>query len=284
MKSVQQQHNISLAISADSDDAFMLLALEQGNVLPPPGYRFEIYRADIQQLNERALHHEFAVTAISVAVYPRIIGSYRLLEVGASVAEEGGPTIVSRIDSGITDIAQLQGQRIAFAGKDTSSYLVARDLLPSFRAVQMSFLEILPAVIDRQVDAGVLIHELQLAHGQHNVRKLAALGDLWQAKYQTPLPLGAMVISRRLAPDVQQTVSSVIRASIDYGLKHRATTLQQAMATAPAKIDRQLADLYIDRYVNKTTLCLDRRTRQAIAQMLVQYRRDKCMRKLPRRL
>lgn len=278
------QHDISVAISADSDDAFMLLALEQGNVSPPPGYRFEVYRADIQQLNERALRHEFAVTAISIAVYPRIIGHYRLLEVGTSVAEEGGPAIVSRIDSGITDIAQLQGQRIAFAGRDTSSYLVARHLLPPFKAVQMSFLKILPAVIDRQVDAGVLIHELQLAHGQRNVRKLAALGDLWRANYQTPLPLGAMVVSRRLSAEVQKTITSVIRASINYGLKHRTTTLQQAMDLAPAKIDRQLADLYIDRYVNETTLRLDRRTRQAIAQMLVQYRRDKCMKKLPLRL
>lgn len=267
------QHNISLAISPDSDDAFMLLALEQGNISVPPGYRFEVYRADIQQLNERAIHHEFAVTAISVAVYPRIISNYRLLEVGTSVAEQGGPTIVSRIDSGITDIEHLTGRRIAFAGKDTSSYLVARDLLPSFETVQMSFLEILPAVIDRQVEAGVLIHELQLAHGQRNIRKLAALGDLWQAKYRTPLPLGAMVISRRLPLDVQQTVTSVIRASIEYGLKHRTITLQQATAGAPAKIDRRLADLYIDRYVNDTTLCLNRRTRQAIAQMLVLHRR-----------
>lgn len=267
------QHNISLAISPDSDDAFMLLALEQGNISVPPGYRFEVYRADIQQLNERAIHHEFAVTAISVAVYPRIISNYRLLEVGTSVAEQGGPTIVSRIDSGITDIEHLTGRRIAFAGKDTSSYLVARDLLPSFETVQMSFLEILPAVIDRQVEAGVLIHELQLAHGQRNIRKLAALGDLWQAKYRTPLPLGAMVISRRLPLDVQQTVTSVIRASIEYGLKHRTITLQQATAGAPAKIDRRLADLYIDRYVNDTTLCLNRRTRQAIAQMLILHRR-----------
>ena len=277
-------HNISLAISPDSDDAFMLLALAQGNISLPIGYRFEIHRADIQQLNEQALNHQFAVTAISVAVYPRIISNYRLLEVGTSVAEQGGPTIVSRIDSGITEIAQLQGRRIAFAGKDTSSYLVARDLLPAFEAVHMSFLEILPAVIDRQVEAGVLIHELQLDHGQHRLNEIAALGDLWQTKYQTPLPLGAMVISRRLSLDVQQTVTSVIRASIDYGLKHRTTTLQQAMASAPAKIDQRLADRYIDRYVNDTTLCLNRQGRKAIAQLLVQYRRNKhCIKKLPTR-
>lgn len=277
------RHDISLAISPDSDDAFMLLALERGNISLPAGYQFKVYRADIQELNERALRHEFEVTAISVAVYPRIIANYRLLEVGASVAEEGGPAIVSRIDSGITDIAHLQGQRIAFAGKDTSSYLVARELLPAFEAVQMSFLEVLPAVINRQVAAGVLIHELQLDHGRYDLHKLAALGDLWRAKYQTPLPLGAMVVSRQLAPAVQWTVTEVIRASIDYGLKHRTTTLQQAMAKAPAKIDRQLADLYIDRYVNETTLCLKRSVRQAIAQMLVQYRRGRCMKKLPAR-
>ena len=277
------QHNISLAISPDSDDAFMLLALEQGNVPLPAGYRFEVYRADIQQLNERAIRHEFAVTAISVAVYPRIIGNYRLLEVGTSVAEQGGPIVVSRTDSDITNVEQLTGRRIAFAGKDTSSYLVARELLPSFEPIQMSFLEIMPAVIERQVEAGVLIHELQLDHG-HSLRKLASLGDLWRARYQTPLPLGAMVVSRRLSPEVQQTITSVIRASIDYGLNHRTTTLQQATAGAPAKIDQQLADLYIDQYVNDTTLSLNRQTRQAIAQMLVLYRRNECIKKLPTRL
>src|SRR6201986_650540 len=89
-------HDISIAHSPDSDDAFMFYGLAT-NKVRVPGFRFNHTLTDIETLNRKALDEQFYdVTAISFHAYPSIQDNYTLMACGGSVGENYGPMIVGQ--------------------------------------------------------------------------------------------------------------------------------------------------------------------------------------------
>lgn len=263
MKSSCDPQRISIAYSSDSDDAFMMLALEERKI-PWGNYEFTFQRGDIEELNRRAEQGEFDVSAISAAAYARVAHRYQLLEVGTSCAHDAGPVVIAAKDKQLSDLQQLRGKRIAVPGLRTSAVMALRRLLPDFTAVAVNFLQVLPTLLRDEVDAGVVIHELQLTYAEHGLCKVADLGAAWRSRYDLPLPLGVNVISKRLPWEDRQQIAALLRASITHGLEHRQETLQAATASADLNIGVELGNVYIDRYVNATTLQLDATTRRGL--------------------
>lgn len=256
--------DVKIAYSSDSDDAFMFMALENKKI-PWDDYDFSFYRADIQELNEKAAQGEFEVSAVSVAAWPHISTHYHVLSVGASVAAEAGPVMITTRETLPADFA---GCRVAFPGAWTTAFLATRSLWPNIVPVHLHFLQIMPAVLKGEVDAGVLIHELQLDYGSYPVRKVLDLGAAWHEKNNYPLPLGVNVMRKDLAREDGRRIAHMIRASIAYGLSHRAETLRAANAKAVTSIDPALGDDYIARYVNATTLHLSPAAKRGIDLLL----------------
>ena len=263
MKSPSERIPISIAYSSDSDDAFMLHALETGKIAVGD-YDFTFQRGDIQELNDRAQLGEFDVSAISAAAYARVAHHYQLLEVGTSVAIATGPIVITTLDSSIAALNQLRGSRVAVPGLHTTACLALCRLLPDVEVVPQHFLQIVEAVRRGEVAAGVVIHELQLTYAEHSLRMLADLGALWQQRYDRPLPLGINVIARRLPFVMRQEIAQLLRASIVFGLEHRQETLAAATAQAVTDIDVYQGDVYVARYVNATTVQLDTNTRRGL--------------------
>lgn len=260
------RQRITLAYSPDTDDAFMVHALRSGAIATGP-YDFVCTAADIQFLNEQALHGAYDVTAISIGAYPRLADRYLMMPVGASIGDEFGPALIVRPDSGLTKLEDLAGKRIAVPGRYTSAFMAARGLLPAFVDVPMNFLDIGPSVQRGSVDAGILIHELQLAPEEQGFRKLADLGKLWWQRYQLPLPLGANAIKRDLGPKVIGEVTAILRASIEAGLATRGPTLAAALGQSKAGLDLAAGEQYIAMYVNHRSLAFATDARQAIEQL-----------------
>ena len=77
--------HISLAHSPDADDLCMYMAVKFGWV--GTEVDFESCALDIQTLNEKALANEFAVSAISFALYPLIADEYAFLRTAVSFGE-----------------------------------------------------------------------------------------------------------------------------------------------------------------------------------------------------
>lgn len=244
---------ISIAYSPDTDDAFMVHALKEG-LIDWRGYEFEFTSADIQELNELARQEVYDLTAISIAAYPRIADSYLLMTIGASVGDEFGPAVVVRPQSAFESLADLRLRRIAVPGRDTSAFYAARGLIGPFEEVPLYFKDIANAVARGDVDAGILIHELQLDCAKTGLRKLADLGRSWHDRYRMPLPLGANAIRRSLGGATTHEVSTILKESIEFGLASRATTLSAALSATGAPIDLELGDRYIDMYVNNRSL------------------------------
>lgn len=258
---------ISIAYSPDTDDAFMVHAMRAG-LVDTRGFSFTFTSADIQELNEKARHGVYDVTAISIAAYPELAGEYLLMPVGASVGDAFGPAVIVRADSPLQALAELRGKRIAIPGRNTSAFFAARGLIGPFADVPCYFKDIAPAVLSGEVDAGILIHELQLDCEKDGLRKLADLGKAWHAVHALPLPLGGNAIRRALGADAVTDITRVMRDSIEAGLAQRDATLRAALAQSGAPLDLALGDRYIEMYVNRRSLGFETDAREAMRRLI----------------
>ena len=154
----QKTTEIRLAHSPDSDDAFMFYALATGKVRLP-GVKFEHILSDIESLNQAAKKEVYDVTAISFYAYPFVADKYVLMDCGASFGEGYGPIVVSGHPIKKNELA---GRKIAIPGMLTTSYLALKLFEPNVETVTMPFDKILDAVQNKEVEAGLLIHEGQL--------------------------------------------------------------------------------------------------------------------------
>src|ERR1039457_6044513 len=149
---------ITVAHSPDSDDAFMFYGLAT-NKVRVPGLKFSHTLCDIETLNRQAEEGVYDVTAISFHALPYITKHYALMPCGGSMGDGYGPIVVSGRN---LSPDELRGKRIAVPGLLTTAYLVMKIFQPDFIPVITRFDEIIDAVKENSVDAGLLIHERQL--------------------------------------------------------------------------------------------------------------------------
>ena len=254
---------IKLAHSPDSDDAFMFYALATNRV-KASGLKFTHVLADIETLNQAADQETYDVTAISFAAYPYLKDKYVLLDSGASFGEGYGPMVVAAKPMKRQDLA---GKRIAVPGLRTSAYLALRLSQPDFEAVPTPFDQILDAVQQGTVRAGLIIHEGQLLYSQLGLHRIVDLGLWWKETTALPLPLGGNAVRRALGPEVAQRISQAIRESVAYALDHREEALNYALQFA-RDMDADLADKFVGMYVNRWTLGYGEIGRAAVQELL----------------
>jgi 1,4-dihydroxy-6-naphthoate synthase len=257
MKTIRVGH------SPDSDDAFMFYALAEGKI-DTGDIRYVHELQDIETLNQRALRGELEVTAVSIHAYAHLSDRYALLPHGASMGDRYGPRLVARTAMKREDV---RGKRVAVPGMLTSAYLAMRLFEPTFTPVPMPFDKIEDAVANGEVDAGLLIHEGQLTYGELGLHLVVDLGQWWFEETGLPLPLGGNVVRRDLGEPLIAVISRHLRASIEYGLKHRHAALDHSMRYARG-LDRDKADAFIGMYVNAWTLDYGTRGREAVRQFL----------------
>ncbi|MGH7395304.1 MAG: MqnA/MqnD/SBP family protein, partial [Candidatus Methylomirabilales bacterium] len=234
---------IRLGHSPDPDDAFMFYGLASGKVDPGP-YRFEHILKDIQTLNEWALQGHLEVTALSLHAYAYVTDRYALLPHGASIGDKYGPVVVARE---ARSQEALRETTIAVPGRLTTAFLALRVCLGEFPFVEMPFDQILPAVAEGRVGAGLLIHEGQLTYRQHGLACALDLGAWWHESTGLPLPLGANAVRRDLGEPAVRELSRLLKASIRYGLEHREEALTYALQFGRG-LDRAATDRFVGMY------------------------------------
>ena len=254
---------IHVAHSPDSDDAFMFYALAEGKI-DTGGITYVHELQDIETLNRRALRGELEVTAVSIHAYAYLTDRYALLPHGASMGDRYGPRLVAREPKTPPDV---RGARVAVPGTLTTAYLALRLFEPDFVAVPTPFDLVEDAVVDGHVDFGLLIHEGQLTYAERGLHLVADMGDWWFQTTGLPLPLGGNVVRKDLGEELVETISRHLRASIAYGLEHRAQALDHAMQYARG-LDRGKADRFVGMYVNDWTLDYGERGREAVRRLL----------------
>lgn len=254
---------ITVAHSPDSDDAFMFYGLATHKI-DTGNLRFEHLLQDIQTLNERAMEGRYEVSAISFHAYAYVASKYALLPHGASIGDNYGPIVVAKNSYTIEDLPNLV---IAVPGKLTSAFLALKICCPNFKYKIVPFDQIIAAVLNEEVDGGLLIHEGQLFYQRQGLNKIIDLGEWWFNRTGLPLPMGGNVIRRDLGDDLMRRVSGYLRQSIKYSLENRADALAYAMQFA-RDMDADLADRFVEMWVNDFTLDYTERGREAVRRLL----------------
>lgn len=253
--------SLRIGQSADPDDAFMAWALPA--LLAGLGIDCSIDFQDIETLNRRTIAGELDLSAISVAAYPAAADRYRLLRSGASFGAEYGPVVVSARPA-LAGQAALQGLRVAIPGRHTTAAMLLRiHAGDSYEAVEMRFDQILAAVQEGSVDAGLVIHEGQLLYSEMGLHALFEPAAAWAEHVGLPLPLGAVVVRRSLDPGLQAALATSFAQSVHRAFTHRDEALAFAAQYARG-LPRPALEVYVDRYVDAATLDMGDSGRRAI--------------------
>ncbi len=259
---------IKIAYSPDTDDAFMLEPLRTQKINWGK-YEFEFHRGDIQNLNQQALNEKYDITAVSVGALPLISNHYGFMEVGCSIGRNFGPKLVTKVDSEVYYVSELKGKRIATPGPHTSAYIASLGLFPEYVPIHASFDKIETLVRSGFVDAGILIHELQVAVDGSNLWQVADLGMLWHDKYQMPLPLGANAIKLSLPEEDRHQLEYLLYQSVAYAQQNWEEVLKVAMESSVKGFDMSQTQgkQYIDMYANSDSLKVENDTKNGIREL-----------------
>jgi 1,4-dihydroxy-6-naphthoate synthase len=126
------------------------------------------------------------------------------------------------------------------------------------------------AVVEGEVEVGLIIHEGQLTFEEAGLVRLVDLGAWWaQRSAGLPLPLGANLVRKSLGTEAMQRLTDVLRDSIEYGLTHRAEALDYALGFGRG-LNHRLTDRFVGMYVNDWTRDYGERGRQAIEHFLAE--------------
>ena len=262
---------IRVAHSPDADDAFMFWAMAAGKI-DTEGRRYVHELSDIESLNRRALAGELEVTAVSLHAYAYLADRYALLAHGASIGDRYGPRIVSRARAPADPRDALRGQLIAVPGELTTAFLALRLYQPETRHIVVPFDQIEDFVAAGKADAGLLIHEGQLTYADRGLHLWADMGEWWYQETNLPLPLGGNVVRRDLGDELMRAIAHDLKASIEYGLAHRAEALQHAMGYSRG-LDVARTDEFVGMYVNAYTVDYGPVGKRAVSELLARAHR-----------
>src|SRR5512140_416705 len=147
---------LTLGFSPCPNDTFIFDAMVHGRV-DTEGLEFDYFLADVEELNRKAFASEVDVTKISCHAYAYAAENYRILDSGSALGYGNGPLLISRHR---IEPLKLNSARIAIPGRFTTANLLLTIAWPD--AVNKSeylFSDIEEALLKREVDAGLIIHE-----------------------------------------------------------------------------------------------------------------------------
>jgi len=243
---------ISIAHSPDADDIFMYYAIKFGWV-ECNNTSFSNIALDIETLNQEALKGTYDISAISFGLYPFIKDDYALLRTAVSFGNGYGPKLVK-----LKDKKLKQNFKVALSGQYTTNALLFKIAYPNARITYMNFLEIEKAVLDGEVDAGVLIHESILQYSEL-LEVEREIWDIWVeiAGEGIPLPLGGMAIRRSIplhkAIDYEETLIKAVKVA--HNNKHLMSKM--LIERDLVRVDYDTLQTYLNLYANEESIELN---------------------------
>lgn len=236
--------NIDIAVSTCPNDTYIFGAMLTGQI--PLEHTFKPYLDDVQVLNRLALHNSADIIKVSYGVVPDILDNYCILKSGGALGFGCGPLVVAKNDVPVKSL-----QRIAIPGVNTSAFRFFKMFFgEKFHFIQMRFDMIMPAVLSGEVDAGVVIHEGRFVYQQMGLHRLCDLGEMYEDAFKSPIPLGAIVISKSIAAEADK-INFCIRKSIEFADTNYSKVLpfikEQAMEMEEDVIRKHI-DLYVNEY------------------------------------
>ena len=250
---------LKLAFSSCPNDTFMFNGIVNGNIPLPWGFDLKI--GDIAELNRWALNRETDITKLSCFTYFQLADDYVMLRSGAALGRGCGPLVISKRS---LNADELKNCRVAVPGLNTTAFLLFKSRFPDCREpVPMLFSDIEQAILDKKVDAGVIIHETRFTYRKRGLKKIVDLGEWWEKTTGHPIPLGCIAVKRELADKIGIPFDAALRKSVELAFRDRENALPFIRKYAK-ELEQSVIDAHIDLYVNQYSLDIGPEGRAAV--------------------
>jgi len=257
---------LTLGFSPCPNDTFIFDALVNEKI-DTKGFEFDVVLEDVQTLNNWALEKKLDFSKISYGVLPLIQNNYTLLNSGGALGKGVGPLLISRIQNSKFKIQNS----VAIPGKNTTAHLLFSLAFPEAKnKVFKVFNEIEDAVLNEEVDAGVIIHENRFTYQQRGLVKIMDLGEYWEKETGVPIPLGGIVAKKSLDENIIQQIDLLIRESVEYSFKNYPAISDYVKLHAQ-EMDENVMRQHIDLYVNDYSIDLGEQGKKAVQKLIEVY-------------
>lgn len=254
---------LTLGFSPCPNDTFIFDAMVHGRI-DTEGLEFDYFLADVEELNRRAFEGKAQITKMSYHAYAYAAKNYLILDSGSALGRKNGPLLISKKE---LNVDQLENARIAIPGKYTTANLLFSIAWPgSVKKSEYLFSDIEDALLNDEVDAGLIIHETRFTYQKRGLRKIADLGEYWEKLTDLPIPLGTIVINRSVPDDVALKVNRIVKRSLDYAYRDSVASYE-FVARHAREMDRDVMNNHIKLYVNEFTSELGEEGRKAIKKL-----------------
>ena len=281
---------LSLGFSPCPNDTFIFDALIHQKI-DTEGLNFDVVFDDVETLNQKAFRAELDITKLSFHAYAYLTEKYVLLNAGSALGFGVGPLLICENENYIsTDSLQnlrpptsdlrpqtsdLQPQtsdlkpqtsdlRIGIPGKyTTANFLLSLAFPEAKNKIEMKFFEIESALLNHQIDMGVIIHENRFTYQEKGLKKIIDLGQFWEDLTQGPIPLGGIMVKRGLPENVKQKVNRIIKRSVQYAFDHPESGMD-FICSLSQEMSKEVINKHIELYVNKFSIDLGEVGRKAV--------------------
>lgn len=243
---------LRLAYSTCPNDTFIFGAIAQKLISTEP-FDLNIHLADIQQLNMLARKGEVDICKVSFLTYFLLREKYELLPVGSAIGRGCGPLLIAR--PGINENTDLRSMRIGIPGWDTTAHFLLHYFnpnIPSENKKVLLFHQIIPALLNNEIDVGVIIHESRFIYQRWGLKLLIDLGEYWEKSTQALIPLGAIIIRKVLTPSIKEHFVYLLKQSIEYAFANPASLMPYIHSLAQ-ELEEEVIKAHIKLYVNEYT-------------------------------
>ncbi len=284
-------HHLQVAISSCPNDTFAFYHfLNDVNVLPQDVSLTPHY-LDIDELNKGLASESWDIVKASFPA-GALSDSYELLSSGGAIGFGVGPIVIFKNSDGgevSGHVPDLFGSHrfgktdlhVGLPGVHTTANFLwnffyrhehsKRRLPDSVIPKFMNFAQIMQSVADREVDLGVVIHEGRFVYKERGFNLYIDLGEYWQAKTASPVPLGGIYIRKSLPDTLKSDLDRALHLSVLTGLEDkRANSLIYREKMMPfmkglaQELDLPVIEKHIDTYVTGETVALTGQGRKAV--------------------
>lgn len=259
----------TLGFSPCPNDTFIFDALVNKKV-DTEGFDFEVILEDVQTLNSWAIDKKLDISKISYGVLPLVLKNYLVLKSGSALGKGVGPLLITK-NQNRENLALIEKMTVAIPGQNTTANMLFNFAFPSVTQVKfLKFNEIEDAVLNEEADAGVIIHENRFTYSNRGLIKLIDLGEFWETKTQTPIPLGGIIIRKEYDIDMQQKIEKLIKKSVEYSFSNYPV-ISTFVSDHSQEMSEDVMRKHIDLYVNNFSIDLGDTGKVAINKLLEVY-------------
>ena len=241
---------LTLGFSPCPNDTFIFDALINKKI-DTEGLEFDVVLQDVETLNQWALEGKLDVTKLSFPAFFKSLEYYTLLNAGSALGKGVGPILITDSQQEITN-EEINQASIALPGVNTTANLLFSFAYPEAKDKRfMLFSAIEEALVNKETDLGVIIHENRFTYQQKGLRKVKDLGEYWEERMELPLPLGGIAINQWVKRSLALKVNELIRKSLDFAFKNHPLIpdyVKQHSQEMSEDVMRQHIDLYVNNY------------------------------------